>query len=101
MRSITMSLSSGYSVGLREWSGDGERFAEVFLQTWQRLPESVRVAILRYWDGDDGMPVLLELSNVWQNHKTCLAEVSCRGYEMRFNAAEFEGMPLSVAECTI
>ena len=100
-RSIKLGICQKLDFTVSVYSGNGDRFARIFMRTWLRLPESIRSKILEYWSTENTPTVLIELSNLWKNHKTRLAEVGFLGYEVKFNATEFDRMNDSVAQCSI
>lgn len=97
-QSIPLDIIPGAPLTITVYSGDGNRFARLFKEAWAQLPAPVQEKIRKHWAKED---VRLELSNIWKNCAIHDGEVGCFGREAKFNAAEVDRMPDTVAKALI
>jgi hypothetical protein len=105
---MTFKLLPRHKVELCAFQGDGQRFADLFVQTWKRLPLWARRRILGFWRDallfDKASSVarnspIIELADDWSGRpERGFAMVDYLGHRMRFRPIDVDVMPADVVQ---
>jgi hypothetical protein len=100
-KTVSLNVCLQRSIGVTVDSGDGDRFARLFTETWSRLPPDTQAGICTHWAKEEDQEVRIELSNWLRKSLNRDAQVALLGYELMFDAAEVDRMPDPVVKALI